>query len=471
MSTANKGGATGEVPTIDGGPTKRFFVSMLTRDIELGDAILDLIDNSVDGAMRQKKAELKSPRLFDGFKVRLRVSEKEFRIEDNCGGIPADYVGGAFTLGRPTITKDGDLPTIGMYGIGMKRAIFKIGNSAIVTSNSSDGHFEVSYTSEWLNPDNTEWRLPIVRSEKKNGDSGVTINIDDVKSDIAKHFKNELFVNRLRDAIAEHFGYIIQKGFSVEVNGEQVRQKTLALFSAPKSSAGSIQPFDYEISHDDVDIRVTIGLFRGLVKEVEIDEETEGPTETETAGVSVVCNDRVVLLSDRTLKTGWGDGAVPRYHPQFRAIAGLISFYSKDAEKLPISTTKRDLDVGSDAYLLARKAAMEGLKLFTAFTNKWKGIEEETTKFFDVESRSDARTNIALAKDHGSAVRGSPSGRKFVPDLPLPSTKNTRRRISFMRPDDEIKIVSNFLLGDVNQSPSDVGQAAFDEVLKRAKKK
>ena len=33
-------------------PTKRFFVDMLTRDIDLKDAVLDLLDNCVDGLMR-----------------------------------------------------------------------------------------------------------------------------------------------------------------------------------------------------------------------------------------------------------------------------------------------------------------------------------------------------------------------------------------------------------------------------------
>ena len=32
-------------------PTKQFFVSMLTRDISLADAILDLVDNCLDGAL------------------------------------------------------------------------------------------------------------------------------------------------------------------------------------------------------------------------------------------------------------------------------------------------------------------------------------------------------------------------------------------------------------------------------------
>ena len=35
-------------------PVKSLFVSMLTRDIQLEDAILDLLDNCVDGILRSK---------------------------------------------------------------------------------------------------------------------------------------------------------------------------------------------------------------------------------------------------------------------------------------------------------------------------------------------------------------------------------------------------------------------------------
>jgi len=41
--------------TIFANPTKAFFVRMLTRDIELSDAILYLLDNCVDGIVRQQK--------------------------------------------------------------------------------------------------------------------------------------------------------------------------------------------------------------------------------------------------------------------------------------------------------------------------------------------------------------------------------------------------------------------------------
>lgn len=40
-----------------GMPTKEFFIDMLTRDIELNDAILDMLDNCLDGVVRTKGIE------------------------------------------------------------------------------------------------------------------------------------------------------------------------------------------------------------------------------------------------------------------------------------------------------------------------------------------------------------------------------------------------------------------------------
>ena len=37
---------------IEGSPTKQFFIDMITRDISIEDAIIDLLDNSIDGANR-----------------------------------------------------------------------------------------------------------------------------------------------------------------------------------------------------------------------------------------------------------------------------------------------------------------------------------------------------------------------------------------------------------------------------------
>lgn len=70
-----------------GAPTKEFFVGMLTRDIELSDAILDLLDNCLDGVVRQKKGIDKTTTsdYYAGFFSHISISKDSFIIEDNCG--------------------------------------------------------------------------------------------------------------------------------------------------------------------------------------------------------------------------------------------------------------------------------------------------------------------------------------------------------------------------------------------------
>ena len=368
---------------LSGAPTKRFFVSMLPRDIELEDAILDLVDNSVDGAMRQRRGDLDVERPYEGFGCNLIVSEHEFRLTDNCGGIPDGHLDAAFRLGRPSLELDDDLPTIGMYGIGMKRAIFKMAAEATVVSRSQDRTVRVRYTSEWLDPDNDDWDLPLDELDASDA-RGVEIVVSRLQGAVARRFARETFLDELSDRLGQHFAYIMDKGFTIALNGEQVRPERVSVILSD-----TIRPFDYVAQVDGVSIRVVVGFYRNLTRQAELEEETEPEDEmvaeraAERAGITVICNDRVILVADRTTITGWGVGTVPKYHPQFRAITGVITFWSDNAELLPISTTKRDLDTDSDQFRPARNAAMEGIRHFVRFTNRWKGNEEAADQWLD----------------------------------------------------------------------------------------
>ena len=110
--------------TVDARPVKSFFIEMLTRDIELVDAILDLLDNCVDGILRTEGNSL-DEKPYDGFNAKIMFDENSFSISDNCGGIPWKLHDYAFRMGKDPKDRDPNLQTIGVYGIGMKRAIFK----------------------------------------------------------------------------------------------------------------------------------------------------------------------------------------------------------------------------------------------------------------------------------------------------------------------------------------------------------
>ncbi len=71
-------------------PTKTFFVKMITRDILLEDCILDLIDNSVDGAWRSEGSHpmgLTQDTDLSKYTISLSLSPDTFTIIDNCGGM------------------------------------------------------------------------------------------------------------------------------------------------------------------------------------------------------------------------------------------------------------------------------------------------------------------------------------------------------------------------------------------------
>ena len=53
---------------------------MITRDISIEDAIIDLLDNSIDGANKI------NPDNYSGLYIDLIINNNEFTISDNCGG-------------------------------------------------------------------------------------------------------------------------------------------------------------------------------------------------------------------------------------------------------------------------------------------------------------------------------------------------------------------------------------------------
>src|SRR5690606_30685702 len=149
-----------------------------------------------------------------------------FSISDNCGGIPREVAKNyAFKMGRDQDDdRDSEEETIGMYGVGMKRAIFKMGRNAIVRTRHNDDTFEVPITSEWLEAKNWD-PMPInepTDAEEHLDEPGTIIYVNTLYPGVSRHFSNSAFENEVRKAIAEHFTMFIQWGMRVELNGVPV---------------------------------------------------------------------------------------------------------------------------------------------------------------------------------------------------------------------------------------------------------
>ncbi len=451
---------------------------MLTRDISLEDAILDLLDNCIDGVLRQlssisddNASDAEEP--YQDYWAKITATPETLSIEDNCGGISREIaVNSAFRLGRPDLDRDKDIATVGMYGIGMKRALFKIGENSEVVSQHNGDAYTVKIPAKWLD-DDSDWNLELDDSGGSLDVNGTCITITGLYPNISHQFdKNDHnFLENLETAIGNLFALIIKKGFAVYLNDHRVVPAPLDILSPVNFAMGSeIAPYAYKSTIDNVRMEIVIGFYRELASETELEKEQEIPRKTDNAGWTVICNDRVVLYRDKTAMTGWGVGNVPKYHTQFIAISGVVRFSSNDSLKLPLNTTKRGLDTSSPVYWDSHKRMMEGLKIFTDFTNHWKGREHETTERFSEMTPKDPQDIMkSIPEAAWKNVRGSEEkAERFTPKLPKPPKEDEKRRITFLRLKDEIELLGDFFFDNPKATPTEIGNRCFDDALEIA---
>ena len=459
---------TNKYDKVDAMPVKSFFVEMLTRDIELVDAILDLLDNCVDGILRQRKNS-SGQRPYEGFNAKITFDEKSFSISDNCGGIPWSLHEYAFRMGKDPKNRDSTLPTVGVYGIGMKRAIFKIGKQCLISTRNQEDCYEVEITPKWILEEPDNWELPVYESSQPDKEEGTIIVIDELNDGIAIRFgegAKEEFTRELTEKIQTHYAFILNKGFEVEINGEQVKAKPTKLVFNEK-----IKPYIYQTESDGVKVFLSVGFTRPIPSQADInDEQEERRYSSVDAGWTIICNDRAVLYCDRSELTGWGEAGVPRYHTQFIAISGIVEFQSNDAAKLPTTTTKRGIDASSSLYLQIKNKMREGMKLFTAYTNHWKDDADESKRQIALGNPytlDEIKKEVETLKMN--LVKSGLKGEQFKRKLPRPEPKeSTKTRISYSKELDDIQTVQRYLFGDQRVSPSKVGEECFDQMLKEA---
>ena len=369
-------GAT-ESRKADTTPTKEFFIRMITRDITLKDCILDLLDNCIDGANRnvgENKTVQDEALKYTEKWAKIQIGKERFSIEDNCGGITLDdAVDYAFHFGRRSDAPDGPEGAIGLYGIGMKRAIFKMGRSIQVDTSTESEAFKIPIdVDEWLSRP-TDWDLDIDESDIKS-EAGTKIVVENLYEPISNDFEDATFVNKLRKSIARDYSFIIQNGFKIEVNGDVVSHYDFAL-----KHGGEFKAIRYE--YEDEDEEVTVSISSGMAGSPPNDVEQEFKIEkTEYYGWFVLCNDRIVLSADKSNWTIWGIDDFPNWHPQYNGFMGIVSFHSKNPQLLPWTTTKRGIDTQSALYRRAIVKMRDATRPYINYTNQRKDNQEEAEK-------------------------------------------------------------------------------------------
>lgn len=421
----------------DASPTKRFFVDIITRDIQLDEAIHDLVDNCVDGAKR-----LRPDGNYENLRVEISVTPEQFRIKDNCGGIPIDIARKyAFKFGRAKGFEETS-HSVGQFGIGMKRALFKMGQYFEVSSTEPNSHFEIKVdVGRWLEDDDS-WDFDITNLTERSfneSETGTTLTVERLNPGVPDRFNQATFLSALGNHLRIAHSESMAAGLAISLNNTAIIANTWKL-----SSSEALGPAFVTYSDD-------LGGSAPLISRI---YAGIGDSSRQNAGWYIFCNGRCILEADQSATTGWSEVdegvAIPKYHGQYARFRGYAFLDSDDASLLPWNTTKTGLDEESSAYRRLKPRLIEAMRPVISFLNALDSENDLETEDRVLTASVQAAPAIALAR--------LPERKAFTYSEPA-KRGPPMSRISYKKPKSETdKLMAVFSVRKL----SEIGEQTFD---------
>lgn len=428
----------------DASAEKRLFISLLTRDIPLVAAFLDLIDNSINSAIEPFSGRLKTAADYlavlddDSIKPRipitLTISKSSITIEDKAGGISAKTAAEhVFKFGRGDDENHED-DRLSVYGIGLKRAIFKMGNKIVMESDHVDGGFFLDLkVTDWAKDKSQPWTFDITpRAPCPAGHTGTKIVITDLYEEVARRIDDGVFMGQLEAAISRTYAYYLGKFATVSVNDREVDGVNIEIGQNHTSETFTFSG-------------VTCAIAAGLAT------PEGGQFRDKSSGWFVFCNGRAVISADKSPLTGWGGGGLPIFQPKHRPFLGTVFFVAENAEQLPWTTTKSAINEDSETWQQAKRQMSSIGRIVVSFLDG--RYTDEGTEVASKDLQDVTKAPVTLMR---AAV-----SQKRTFEAPKVRSAPQTTRIQYDAKVDQIKAIAKYLKRP-SMSGSDIGRHTFN---------
>jgi hypothetical protein len=428
-------------------PSKSFFIDMLTRDISLDECILDLADNSIHSLIRRANLDVMKillgkslSRRNTTYELTITFTAKDFRIEDTCGGISIDDARNeVFLFG--TSRKETKYTGLGVYGIGMKRAFFKLGRNIAVESRTDREEFKVDIDVEqWQKEPKWEFEFTYARRTPKSRKiAGTVITVTHLNPSVGKYFEQAPFQNELIRKLSSTYALFLKTGLTIKLNGTSIKPRLPQLLESQ-----DLKPVRRLFKQDGVDVLIVAGI--------------TPKHDRDPHGWYVFCNGRMVLEAEKTELTGWGENKFPQFHSKYNHFLGMVYFRSTDLRLLPWTTTKDGVEKESPVYQSALGQMRVLAKPITDFLNTmYPGdVPLEDRPAFELLENARMVSVASLAKDKNSTFLAKTSPVKPHDDV----------HISYVKPLREVNKVRD-ALRDRHLSNKGVGEKTFEYFVRK----
>jgi hypothetical protein len=236
----------------------------------------------------------------------------------------------------------------------------------------------------------------------------------------------------------------LEKKIEIYLNSQKLSSKDINIFNDTEGT----KPYFFENTKNNVKFKVIAGL-----------GEVGNPS---ASGWYIYCNDRLVLEADQTEVTGWGTGAIPKWHIDFVMFRGIVFFDSKDTINLPLTTTKKGIDATSEIYKYVLPYIKEALQKIIPFLRTVTKLGDEANEYRKLLGEKEDKISVVEMKVHNY----SHTERNFISpevNIDVIAQKKDTVRIAY---DINKRIANKARIHSETKAFNELGRYTFDYYLK-----
>lgn len=445
---------TGEHPTKD-------VVLGAWRDLDRSEALLELIDNTIDAWLRRKQKHPAKTASEVNIYIDIDSTNGQLVYEDNAGGVSLDKLE---HLVVPGVSETTDLShTIGSYKTGGKKAIFRLATDVRVTTRywnpagSTDEAISLQLDNEWMsNPRKYEFPYAILK-DKSTIEKGQTRYVMQLREEPlgAPWYSDPNQWRPVRAAIARTYSLLMIRVPEIHIyfcdRHTAIAPIDLYHFSGSHGKGIDIRPqqmmFDVSLLHQGREHSLTIEIVLGCRK-------TTGTPSGETWGMDLYGNNRLFVWADQETFADFLPlrGQAQRLNRGFVNILGPNVFIPWDTHKRHLNLDREIMRILT-SHKLVRDLFAQWDRAYKDIGRLGKGqveaiIDVDLPTAFDKRVRDLSIDHRATQKLNPAKNRGPEATLKstvFVPTVKAPGTrKNDLVAVTFTLTSAEARSAASF---------------------------
>jgi hypothetical protein len=335
-----------EAGLLDGTPEKRMYWSIIS-DYDIQTGISELIDNAIDQWMGSKAQQ---KLLID---LKLDWDRQLIQIKDNAGGVKEEDL--RLLIAPGASRNDPDAESIGIFGVGSKRAVVALAEIVIIKTRYSGGNScQIDISRDWL--ESPDWQIPHYEiPEMEEGVTSVEL------SSLRKSF-GEGDVDDLKKHIGETYAWYLNHGnCEIKVNGVSVKPSNFDNWAYPREFGPQQANFTVDLKeHGKVNIEIVSGLI--------LDRDPSN----ENYGVYFYCNNRLIVKELKTREVGYfvsSEAGVP--HPDASLCRAIVKI-TGSAKLMPWNSSKSGINFSHQIFQGIRPTLVPLVSYFSSLSRRLK---------------------------------------------------------------------------------------------------